>query len=134
MENLINCQICLEKFENPKILSCYHTFCLKCIKQCHENQKTDKSRITCPNCRKETNVENRQVENLTNDFKISSLLDSICVYCERNFRENGKKYCSKNCSDIMKHLENLIRHKSKSYIIKYHFSFLDLRRICMGLN
>ncbi|KAK3593024.1 hypothetical protein CHS0354_005388 [Potamilus streckersoni] len=50
----LNCPICLEIFESPKILPCFHTFCEKCICK-HvrglkkENIKSDT--IECPICR-----------------------------------------------------------------------------------
>jgi hypothetical protein len=33
LEDLITCAICREFFEDPRILSCSHTYCCKCIKQ-----------------------------------------------------------------------------------------------------
>lgn len=37
MENLLECNICLEKYNNkdkiPRILKCGHTFCTKCLKE-----------------------------------------------------------------------------------------------------
>lgn len=37
MENLLECNICLEKYDNkeklPRILKCGHTFCTKCLKE-----------------------------------------------------------------------------------------------------
>ena len=31
LDELINCPICFEKFVNPKILPCHHTFCDACV-------------------------------------------------------------------------------------------------------
>jgi hypothetical protein len=37
MENLLECNICLEKYDNkekiPRILKCGHTFCTKCLRE-----------------------------------------------------------------------------------------------------
>lgn len=33
IESVITCPICLEHFEDPRLLPCTHTYCLKCIKE-----------------------------------------------------------------------------------------------------
>ncbi|KAK3595568.1 hypothetical protein CHS0354_009524 [Potamilus streckersoni] len=48
------CPICLEPFESPKVLTCLHTFCEKCI--CNHayglsEQGTHSDTIACPVCR-----------------------------------------------------------------------------------
>lgn len=33
IEDNIRCPLCLDNFDDPRILPCSHTFCLKCLKQ-----------------------------------------------------------------------------------------------------
>jgi hypothetical protein len=33
VQNLISCAICLEHFNDPRLLPCSHTYCLQCIRQ-----------------------------------------------------------------------------------------------------
>lgn len=33
MENAITCPVCLRHFDDPRMFSCKHTFCLQCIQQ-----------------------------------------------------------------------------------------------------
>lgn len=41
-----NCTICCEDFVRPRVLSCGHTFCEKCIERIIRNKK-----LKCPDCR-----------------------------------------------------------------------------------
>ena len=68
IRKLLECPICLEKYANPKILPCSHTFCLRCI--IPVNRK-----ITCPMCRMETIVPNAGTIGLTSNRQISDLLE-----------------------------------------------------------
>lgn len=31
LEDLLQCSICLDRYQTPKVLSCQHTFCLRCL-------------------------------------------------------------------------------------------------------
>ena len=31
LEDLLQCVICLDRFQIPKVLTCQHTFCLRCL-------------------------------------------------------------------------------------------------------
>jgi hypothetical protein len=33
IESVITCPICLEHFDDPRLLSCSHTYCLRCIQK-----------------------------------------------------------------------------------------------------
>ena len=51
MENIIECSICLEKYDKkeklPRILACGHTFCTSCLLKIKEKNKPD-NKIKCP--------------------------------------------------------------------------------------
>ena len=51
----LECAICLEKFEEPKVLSCQHSYCRKCLERLMTRLGEDYM-ITCPECRKQTKV------------------------------------------------------------------------------
>ena len=38
IEELLKCTICLEQFNNPKMLPCQHTFCENCLQNLVENR------------------------------------------------------------------------------------------------
>ena len=73
------CPVCYQVFKNPKYLSCYHSYCEKCLvgMQCHS--ATAPARITCPECRKDTVVPPEGVKELPNNFFINRLVDEFIL-------------------------------------------------------
>ncbi|XP_071806551.1 E3 ubiquitin-protein ligase TRIM56-like [Asterias amurensis] len=51
-KDFLECGICFERYTNPKILSCVHSFCEKCLVQYYGNDVVK----TCPVCRQETRL------------------------------------------------------------------------------
>ena len=51
----LECAICLDAYDGPKVLICQHSYCKKCLeKMVFKFGRV--SKITCPECRKETTV------------------------------------------------------------------------------
>ena len=44
------CSVCLEEFEEPKVLPCCHTFCKGCLERVLE-KSGQKTNLVCPQCR-----------------------------------------------------------------------------------
>ncbi|XP_071807139.1 uncharacterized protein [Asterias amurensis] len=72
----IECQICLERFKEPKMLECSHSFCSKCLQQLAETDPTS-PKLLCPVCRAETSLSGKGVVDLQTDFRLASMLDEI---------------------------------------------------------
>ena len=72
-ENLA-CPVCYHIFRNPKYLPCYHSYCEECLEKMQKQSK-----ITCPECRKETPVPAGGVKELPNNFFISRLVDEFIL-------------------------------------------------------
>ena len=99
-----NCGICLGDFKKPKILPCFHTFCLDCLKSYVE--KTGRNgKFTCPLCLVETDIPDGGVERLQTNFYIKaeqaktlSLMDAKCEVCdaETSKAENRCLECDQN--------------------------------------
>ena len=66
------CPVCFKLYENPKYLSCYHSFCKRCL----EIMKPQ-SVIVCPICRKETTLPAGGIKELDDNFFIGSLVDDL---------------------------------------------------------
>ena len=68
----LTCSVCYNLFENPKYLSCHHSFCKNCLEMMQPQ-----SVITCPICRKGTTVSAGGVKELDDNFFIGSLVDDL---------------------------------------------------------
>ena len=64
-EDLI-CTICLHVLQEPKILTCAHSFCQKCLVGLHLKAKDiGENELECPSCRKITQLPESGVDSLT---------------------------------------------------------------------
>ena len=80
-ENDVTCPICLQLYEDPKILPCGHTYCKDpCLTGLA--RQSDSNTITCPKCRK---VAPSDVNTFPTVYNIVSLVDSY-----KADREAGK--------------------------------------------
>jgi hypothetical protein len=66
-ENLIECSICLEKFDEdehkPKILHCGHSLCLTCLDQYYNTDS-----FLCPVCKNKPSFKNSKDIPINYDF------------------------------------------------------------------
>nr|XP_054760541.1 E3 ubiquitin-protein ligase TRIM33-like [Lytechinus pictus] len=101
----LQCPVCLSLLNDPKQLSCTHTFCQKCIRDilaCSLQNST----VTCPLCRIKTNVADGNVANLKTNVPVKSLVDDVrtskqlCDMCDEQSRaahfccDCGKNMCN----------------------------------------
>ncbi|XP_033627525.1 probable E3 ubiquitin-protein ligase MID2 [Asterias rubens] len=74
----LECPICTNRFINPTMLDCLHSFCFTCLKELHQ-QDPNNSILLCPLCRKKTTLEDNKVDSLPKDFKLNALVDEFTV-------------------------------------------------------
>ena len=74
LEEQLNCSICLDIYDDPKLLQCFHTYCKKClVKLVVRDQQGDLS-LTCPICRQATPVPANGVAGLQSAFQTNEFL------------------------------------------------------------
>ncbi|XP_033627355.1 LOW QUALITY PROTEIN: E3 ubiquitin-protein ligase Midline-1-like [Asterias rubens] len=73
----LECPICTNRFINPTMLDCLHSFCFTCLKELHQ-QDPNNSILLCPLCRKKTTLEDK-VDSLPKDFKLNALVEEFTV-------------------------------------------------------
>ena len=127
----LECSLCLDTFQQPKLLPCFHVFCKS---PCLEKLVTKDGRsLTCPTCRHIVPLSERGVTGLQSDFHIDHLFeiqdafnkaennnDTNCGSCE-----DGKAtgYCN-DCGDFLCD-ECQVGHKRYKYTRNHTVISLD---------
>ena len=117
-DQFLHCKICLGPYKEPKTLICLHTFCADCLQQ-HVDSDTNRSSrfllynryITCPLCRRKTEIPTGGVKRLPDNFLVSSLTDALdrkrigkvppCEICTGEKPRSDNNACHK-CLDCAK--------------------------------
>ncbi|XP_015774203.1 PREDICTED: E3 ubiquitin-protein ligase TRIM71-like [Acropora digitifera] len=101
------CPVCTNRFTNPKLLPCLHTFCLHCVQRIQATSGTPDT-ILCPECRRNFTIPgNGDLNTLPTNFRLNSLLDALpvtecktsgvkCGNCDKRRQESA--YCFTCCS------------------------------------
>ena len=75
----VTCSICLDTFNNPKIISCFHTFCCECLEK-HARASHKQGKFRCPECQAEIDLpEGNRFDRLPTSFFHNSLLNLLAV-------------------------------------------------------
>ena len=98
-EQFLICKICFETYKNPKSLACLHVFCEECLVK-HREAEMDlnssyryayyyysRTHVSCPICRKKTELPPGGIKRLPDNFLVSSLNDII----ERRTTDRNKE-------------------------------------------
>ena len=70
----LSCPVCYQLFKKPKYLPCHHSYCEQCLEMLQEQSK-----ITCPECRKESFVPPGGVRDLDDNFFITRIVDELIL-------------------------------------------------------
>ena len=66
--NTKQCQYCDNIYQDPRILSCLHSYCLQCITKLHVESTAS---ITCPTCNQSTTIPDEDVSSLPRNVQLS---------------------------------------------------------------
>ncbi|XP_038054680.1 E3 ubiquitin-protein ligase TRIM71-like [Patiria miniata] len=75
----LECSICTNRFRQPKLLDCLHSFCLQCLQELRQSQDPSGTKLTCPLCRHETMLKGSGVADLPNNFAFSALEEEVTM-------------------------------------------------------
>lgn len=92
-EDLLKCAICMDRYEQPKILPCFHTFCESCL-DLYAKKKGGIS-FPCPSCRANVNLPGSGVAGLPTNFYVGSLNEKLVRLEElqNNVKEEQEVTC-----------------------------------------
>ena len=79
LRGIVECSICLEPYDNPKILSCTHHFCKSCLDDVVTFTEEGCAEITCPNrCpQKTTLAKDETVNDLLHCYDFKNLMEAL---------------------------------------------------------
>ena len=99
----LQCALCIDRLQKPKVLPCQHTFCVACLELWVAKNN---NQLSCPVCRNEYQLPDGGVNGLPDNFFVNSIIDFIgrkrqvsataltCHGCE-----NEASYYCQNCEE-----------------------------------
>ncbi|KAL3890171.1 hypothetical protein ACJMK2_002463, partial [Sinanodonta woodiana] len=75
------CSICMDIFNNPKLIPCHHSFCYKCLED-YVKVNLSNGRFNCPMCRKSVELPPGGVASFQENFYIDSCDSSEKFPCD----------------------------------------------------
>ena len=107
LEEQLTCPICLEQFINPKILPCFHSFCLHCLQGVAPELVEGNLCLPCPTCRSPCPNLDKGLASLPPSFVINNLSEVYGLMkkvsgdqqasCDNCDKTSANRYC-KQCS------------------------------------
>jgi len=96
----LECSICLDTFNEPKTISCLHTFCCQCLEN-HARASHRQGNFRCPECQAQIDLpEGNRFKSLPSSFFQNSLLSLLTVRRSGNGSNMACSQCMKNNSQM----------------------------------
>ena len=90
---LIECPMCLNELQDPRLLSCRHIHCYKCLKDYHEKENHGNA-LPCPQCREVTTLNQGDEDILPKFFFINEFKDVAMAEDRGSEQKHGRVVCS----------------------------------------
>ncbi|XP_071944861.1 E3 ubiquitin-protein ligase TRIM45-like [Antedon mediterranea] len=123
-EKVLECQICFNRLNEPRTLTCLHSFCLSCL----DNWSKKTIKVSCPTCSKSYQIPEGGLKKLLPNTFVNNLLETIeqfsntdetkCI-CGKEGRsktycQECRRYLCHICSDAHKNIPACKNHKLHS--------------------
>ncbi len=105
----LECAICLKPYTSPKVLPCFHVYCINCLEPM-VTQGQNGPTITCPKCRRPAPIPQAGVLGLQSAFHVTHLFDirdtlekakdPKKVQCEKCKEATATGYC-RDCAKFV---------------------------------
>jgi len=126
MNDITECSICTEVCTDPRVLPCFHTYCLKCI-QGWSKGKLPREKLSCPLCRKQCSLPEEGVSGLPKNFFVEKMVhirelltraevrSTLCDTCTYGAEESKAANINSATNFCLKCQENLCQSCSISH-------------------
>ena len=95
----LECSICLDTYNQPKTISCLHTFCCQCLEN-HARASHRQGKFRCPECQAQIDLpEGNRFDTLPTSFFHNSLLSLLAVRQSGDGSSITCGNCNKRSSD-----------------------------------
>ena len=96
----LECSICLDTYDEPKTISCLHTFCCQCLEK-HARASQRQGKFRCPECQAQIDLpEGNRFDSLPTSFFHNSLLSLLAVRQSGDGSSITCGNCKEKSSDV----------------------------------
>ena len=100
LKEQVTCSICLDIYNDPKTISCLHTFCCECLSN-HARASHRQGQFPCPECRAEIDLpDGNRFDSLPTSFFHNSLSSLLAVRQIGDGSSITCAHCKKRSSDV----------------------------------
>ncbi|XP_071845546.1 uncharacterized protein [Apostichopus japonicus] len=96
-ENFFKCSVCLDQFNEPKLLPCLHRYCNDCLRKVF--QASHDGTIECPLCKQRCCIPEDGLDGFKTDFHMKSVLEFIEL--RKSFEKKDFKQCVSCSKDVV---------------------------------
>ena len=107
VEDQTTCPICMEHFTDPRVLPCFHSYCLTCLQRVLVEGNYS---LPCPTCRSPCPVPDKGLASLPSSFVVNNLIEVYDrikkasahqhISCDNCDNTNAISYC-KQCATFL---------------------------------
>ncbi|EDO33118.1 predicted protein, partial [Nematostella vectensis] len=127
LEDEVTCSICIEHFNDPRVLPCLHSFCRHCLEELAVHSE-GRGKLVCPLCKAEFQISPADVLSLKVNFMINSIISvlplltsedskkkTVCQMCDSGEPAQGRcnecdHFVCEQCISAHKRLRPLQHH------------------------
>ena len=107
MTEALSCPVCYEYLNDPKILTCGHTICRKCLEDIYQSELS--RQLTCPMCRHVTTVPEGNISKLPTNITLKSLVEDFKSATQSDL----EKQAEIKIQQLIEHAEYVNEQKQK---------------------
>ena len=103
----LSCPVCYEYLDDPKILTCGHTICKKCLDDIYRSELSRE--LTCPMCRHVTPVPRGKISKLPTNITVKSLVEDLKSATQSDLEKKAEIKIKR----LLEHADHVNQQKQK---------------------